>query len=360
MKVLRSILGFLVGILGLVLVVPAAALLLPFWLMATLSGFVRRFLEPTTLPWQQLIEFYPEVGWKPRANASAHALDYGGDTYQFTTDEDGWRGSGTIDGSDVVVVGDSHAFGCGVDDRHFFADLTENARVKAIGAPAYSMVQPVLWMEGYASALKGKQVVWLVCVGNDLDDNLHPGLLEYRAPFVRELPGAGGWEIVTNHVDPSRWTITSREGSMDSLIEICSSGHASERAFAAVDYLVDRAADALESVGARLTVMTIPELAPVARRYLERTLAASATAEQFDEDLPDRKFRRICGRHGVRFVALKDHLDSADYLENDFHWNPRGHRRVAELLDRLWSEAESEVVPRLSEDQLDPTARAAG
>jgi hypothetical protein len=356
----RAILGVLAGALGLALAFPAGLLLFPFWLVGTLSGSLRRFLEPTPLPWHELIEFHPEVGWKPRPKAAAHALDYGGDTYQFSTDVHGWRGRGTLEHSDVVVFGDSHAFGCGVDDRHFFADLAESTRIKAIGAPAYSMVQPVLWMERMKAHLSGKMVVWLVCLGNDLDDNLHPGLHEYRAPFARRRTGSEEWEIATEHVDETRWTITSREGSLDSLIEICSSGYTSERAFAAVDYLVGRANDACQEVGAKLVVMTIPELSPVARRHLARAVPASANAARFDEELPDRMFSRTCDRHGVRFVALKDHLESEDYLENDFHWNARGHRRVAELIDRLHQEVSWDGASKTAGEQYDLAAEATG
>jgi hypothetical protein len=356
----RAILGVLAGTVGLALAVPAGLLLFPFWLVGTLSGSLRRLLEPTPLPWHELIEFHPEVGWKPRPEAAAHALDYGGDTYQFTTDVHGWRGRGTLEQSDVVVFGDSHAFGCGVDDRHFFADLVESTRIKAIGAPAYSMVQPVLWMERMKAHLSGKMVVWLVCLGNDLDDNLHPGLHQYRAPFVRRNRESERLEIATDHVDASRWTVTSREGSLDSLIEICSSGYAAERAFDAVDYLVGRANDVCQEVGARLVVMTIPELSRVARRYLARAVPASAKAALFDEELPERMFSRICDRHGVCFVALKDHLESEDYLENDFHWNPRGHRRVAELIDRLHQETPWDGASKPSGDQYDLAAEATG
>lgn len=360
LKVRRALAGLLAGALGLVLVIPAAALLLPFWLVGTLAGVLRRLLEPKPVPWRELIEFHPQVGWRPRPNAAGHALDFGGDTYRFTTDAHGWRGAGTLEGSDVVVFGDSHAFGCGVDDRHFFADLADSARIKAIGAPAYSMVQPVLWMERLAPYLRGKLVVWLVCLGNDLDDSMHPGLHQYRAPFVRQRPGSKEWEITADHVDPARWTITSREGSLDSLIEICSGGYASHRVFAAADYLVGRAHEACASAGARLVLMTIPELSPVARRYLARNVPASGREARFDEGLPDRLFGEICDRHGVRFVALKDHLASEDYLENDFHWNPRGHRRVAALIDRLHREASWDGSVRLPDDRQQVAAEAAG
>jgi len=210
-------------------------------------------------------------------------------------------------------------------------------------------------MERLAPQLRGKLVLWLVCLGNDLDDALHPGLHHYRAPFVRQRPGSGEWEIATDHVDPSRWTITDREGSLDSLIEICSSGYTSQRAFAVADYLVGRAREACSSVSARLVVMTIPELSPVARRYLER----AQPGDRFDEDLPDRQFTEICDRHAVRFVPLRDHLTTEDYLDNDFHWNARGHRRVAQLVDQLYGEASWREIKPTAEPR-DLATEAAG
>ena len=95
------------------------------------------------------------------------------------------RGHGSLDDSAVVVIGDSFAFGYGVDAGKSFADLNPGLAIKAVGAPGYSMVQSVLLMEQFAERLAGKLVVWFVCLENDLQDNLAPAMRRYRSPFVR-------------------------------------------------------------------------------------------------------------------------------------------------------------------------------
>lgn len=334
----RALLGLTAGALGLILVLPATLLLVPFWSVGLLTRAVGRLLARRPIDWQELIEFQPEIGWKPKPDLDAYALDLNGDAFRLTTDSAGWRGTRTISESQVVVFGDSYAFGYGIDDADFFADLLDDVRVKAIGCPGYSMVQPLLWMERLREELRGKLVVLMVYPGNDLEDNLQPGVLHYRAPFARSLNGSGRWTIVTDHVDASPWRLTSREGGIESFVEICSSGPLSRRAFAACRYLIGRARDLCDEADARLVVMTIPDLAPVARREIRRVTEESGRRAEFDEELPDREIGRICRELGVGFVALRDHLDSGDYLEHDFHWNERGHRRVARVIRWLYRE----------------------
>ena len=323
------------GLVGLVLALPAVAVLLPVWWVDLLVRLFRRLLEPKPVSWEELIEFAPVVGWKPKANLSAHALDFNREAYFVTTDASGWRGKGTVEEADVVVFGDSYAFGCGVDDDAFFADLPGDVRIKAIGSPAYSLVHSLLWMESLATDLRDKLVVWFVYHGNDLADNVHPAFNEYRSPFVRIVDGTDDWELVSRHVDPSPWTINSREGGMEAFIEICSQTPQSRRAFAACDYLIQRGRDVCERAGARLVLMSIPDLSPLAGLALERALKKSDAGSQFDAQVPDRELAAICTRAAVPFVALKDHMDSADYLVRDFHWSPRGHRKVARVIREI-------------------------
>lgn len=357
----RAALGGAAGIVGLVLALPALALLLPVWWIDFLVRAFRRLLEPRPVPWEELIEFAPEVGWKPKPHLSAHALDFNQEAYFVTTDDSGWRGGGTVEDADVVVFGDSYAFGCGVDDGAFFADLPDDVQIKAIGSPAYSLVHSLMWMERMAPRLAGKLVVWFVYHGNDLADNVHPAFNRYRSPFVRPVAGGDGWELVSEHVDASPWTINEREGGMEAFIEICTPGEHSKRAFAACDYLIRRGADVCRRAGARLVVLSIPDLSPLARLALERALDRKDASERFDPDTPDRELARICERIGVPFVPLEDHLDAEDYLERDFHWSPKGHRKVARLLESLMrAEGSSgEMAPPVASREARPRTASA-
>jgi len=335
LDIARVPVGMIAGLLSLALAVPAILILLPFAVVGLLTRSIRRFLEPRTVAWEDVIDFVPQIGWKPKPNLDVHVLDFNGDTYHVTTGPDGWRGHSTLDEADVVTFGDSYAFGCGVDDSDFFAHLCADLRIKAIGSPAYSMVHSLLWMERLAPEIRDKLVVWFVYQGNDLVDNLHPALLHYRSPFARLNQETGSWEIVTEHVDQSRWTVNSREGEMEAFIEICSPTHQSARAFEACEFLIRRGAEVCSDAGAKLVVMTIPDLSPVAELALSRARERTGNDTDFDRDLPDRRFRDFCQHAGVPFVALKEHLDSFDYLEHDFHWGPRGNRRVANLIRDL-------------------------
>ena len=341
LDIVRVPLGLIVGVLGLALAVPAILVLVPFWLMDVLIRSLRRLFEPRTVGWEEVIEFAPQVGWKPKPNLDVHVLDFNRDAYHVTTDRQGWRGKGTVEDADIVVFGDSYAFGCGVDDSDFFANLSTDLRIKAIGSPAYSMVHSLMWMERLASDLRGKLVVWFVYHGNDLVDNLHPALLHYRSPFVRRVDGTGDWEIVSGHVDPSRWTINSREGGMEEFIEICSPTHQSRRAFEACDYLIRRGAEICGQEGARLVVMSIPDLSPVAELALARARERVGNGAAFDRGLPDRRLREACQLARVPFVALEEHLNSDDYLKHDCHWTANGNRRVADLIMQQNRETDS-------------------
>jgi hypothetical protein len=69
------------------------------------------------------------------------------------------------------------------------------------------------------------------------------------------------------------------------------------------------------------------------------TLAAlSGNREQCDEELPDRRIAECCWKHGVAMIAGKGHLSLVDYKRREgIHWNERGHRRMAAVLDRLYA-----------------------
>jgi hypothetical protein len=77
----------------------------------------------------------------------------------LVSDAQGWPGTASI--AESVVFGDSYSFGYGVNvEASFFSECHCQARIKAIGAPAYNMVQEVLLMHQLSSHLSGKLVVW--------------------------------------------------------------------------------------------------------------------------------------------------------------------------------------------------------
>ena len=346
---------------ALALSIPVVVVGAPFWLVSgltrTVRGAIRRW-QPREVPWDELIEFVPEIGWKNRGNVRAYVR--GNRPFRVTTDRDGWRGRFSLEESDIVVFGDSFAFGHGVDDDAFFANQRSAVRIKAIGTNAYNMVQTLLWMERLKDQLAGKLVVWFVFYGNDLMDNLHPHFGRYRTPFVRSRDHGAGWEIITEHVRTEPWPFDPRSWNFNRVGEVCSPTFRAERAFSACDYLIGRARDACESAGARLAVVGVPDvqlLDPTRRNRFRRRAPDPA---HFDPRLPDRRLREICEGRGIPFVSLSEVLEVHDHLLNDCHWTPRGNLRVARVLERLNGEAQvSWRAARLSESFAEP-ARAVG
>ncbi len=337
MHALRFLVAGFASVGALALSLPVVAVGAPFWVVSVLTRAARRAIrwwQPREVPWDDLIEFVPEIGWKNRGNVRAYVR--GTRPFHVTTDPEGWRGRVSLEESDMVVFGDSFAFGHGVGDDAFFANRPSAVRIKAIGANGYNMVQTLLWMERLKDRLAGKLVVWFVFYGNDLMDNLHPHFDRYRTPFVRSRHDGTGWEIVTEHVRAEPWPFDPHSWYSNRIGEVCSPTFRAERAFSACDFLIERARRSCESAGARLAVVGVPEvqlLDPVRRERYRRRAPDPA---RFDPGLPDRRLREICERQGVLFVALSEVLEVQDHLLNDCHWTPRGHLRVARVLERLY------------------------
>lgn len=336
MTTLRTLLAVAGGLVGLVLLIPLVAAGLPFWL-ATLAvkgvTRVRSEWEPEPVDWGDVVDYEPEIGWRTRPSVDAWVT--GHRNFRVVTDPDGARGRGTVDDCDVMVFGDSFAFGHCSGPGMFFAEREASVSIKTLGANGYNMVQSLLWMERLAPRLRGKLVVWLVFYGNDLYDNLVPYHRHYRMPFVREVDGDGGWEVVTSHVDSTPWPFPDVRSDQRRLAEICTGGHVSERAFAASEYLISRAAETCRGGGAELVVMGIPEKWQMSERGRRSLEGRSPDPDRFDASRPDSRLAEICQRTGVRFVPLSAHLTRSDYLDGDSHWRDSGHRRVVELMERL-------------------------
>ncbi len=333
---IRFLLAVAGMIAGLVLVLPAILLALPFWIVSGLTRGLHALVVrvgPTPLTWDQMIEFAPEVGWRSRPNL--HARGRADGVFRVTTDADGWRGAGSIEEAKVVVVGDSFAFGYGIDDRDLYLRHAGGVRVKAIGTVGYNMVHELIWMRRVAERLSGKLVIWFIYHGNDPYENLCPNLDHYRMPFVRRRNEADSWEIVTEHVTAAPWTTSGKRPYLRRLAEFSCPGPFSDRVWSACEFLVAQGRDLCAAARARLVVITIPDPSQLGGSRLAELSGLAPPNAAFDVGLPDRRVRELCVRLGVTFVPLAEHLDSGDYKRNDVHWNSRGHRRVGALIASL-------------------------
>jgi hypothetical protein len=301
-------------------------------------------LEPAFVSWPDLMVFDRTLGWRPRPDLDARYLADRDDVFRIVTDGEGWPGRRPLYESDVVVVGDSFAFGYGVDTPRSFAELDPRLRVKAIGAPGYSMVQGVRLLEQFGPRLKGKLIVWFLYPENDLQDNLAPEMRQYRAPFARLDQVRGEWEIVDEHLQPLKWECSNLDTTR-LFPRFCVSGPFSTRAFSACDYLIGRAERACREAGADLAVVTIPHPMQLTKRGRARLAWQSGNAALCDADLSDRRIADSCGRYGIALVSGAQHLTARDYKWREgIHWNERGHRKMASLLARIYDSFQARLL----------------
>lgn len=332
---------YVISTLTAMLVAPAALVAAPFWAVAAatrrLPGVFR--LQPASLTWVDAMEFDAAIGWRTRPNLAGY-ID-AGQPFYFTTDAEGWRDTkARMDESELLVFGDSFAFGQGVDEKRVFTKYLGNIPTKLLGSNGYSMVHAVLQMERLGSRLAGRHVVWFIYLGNDLYDNLRPNYGRYRMPFARLRDGE--WNIETSHVSAEPWGLVEKHANYaKELARLSTPGPKTDRALAAAAYLIERASRACSGVGAHLSVVTVPRREQVDPASLDGLRVLSPDPERFDVHLLDDELRTCCDEIGVPMVALADHLSHRDYSKVDIHWNRTGHARVGRLLSDLHTQQKS-------------------
>jgi hypothetical protein len=333
--ILRSVMAITALAGGLLLAAPVVSIAL---VLAVTGATVRRIAavigdRRESVHWRGLVDYEPVVGWRPRPNLDVFAT--ADDVFRLTTDSDGWRGRGSVAQADIVVFGDSYAFGHGADDRDMYTEFAGHLRVKPIGSDGYDMVHGLLWMKRLASELRGKLVVWFVYYGNDLHENLMPSTGHYRMPYVRPGAAGDGWKIVTDHVSPEPWPFPPPSSYHRIMAKFSCANAFSRRVFSACEFLISESSKVCTEAGATLAVVGIPDRVQLTARGKEKLRRLAPTPEDFDVEKPDRELARITERLGIPFVSLREHLSARDYLIHDIHWRRSGNRKVGQVLRRL-------------------------
>ncbi|REL24194.1 hypothetical protein DYD21_19635 [Rhodohalobacter sp. SW132] len=341
MKIVRLIFGFFSSVIALIAVVPVFILGIPFWTVRLIQKRIMilvRKLRPIPATWDELIQFYPVIGWKPKENLDTYATDLPGNRYSLSTDNYGWRNTNTaFEESDIIVFGDSFAFGFGVSDKDIFGNVQSELSIKTVGANGYNMVQEYLLMEKYRPHFKEKTVIWFIYHGNDLYENLTPNLRHYRMPFVREKKGMQEWEIVTEHVNPTPWQIVEKRDYYGALANICTHSFLSERAFSGCEYLIKKGSELCARENAELIIFSLPDIIQIDESRHHELKSQAADSVSFDPDLPDKRLKDICERHSIPFYTTKDFLGKEHFIKFDIHWNIEGNKQVAQMIHEAYT-----------------------
>lgn len=337
-NIVRTILAFFSACIGLVLTIPFLVIGLPFWLIAFGTRRLSQIFARNRVSWRDVVEFDSEIGWKIKGNLDCYC-DCGITSFHIRTDSQGYRTDSPISESDVVVMGDSYAFGYGVDnDRAYFSGRNTVLKIKPIGAPGYNMVQELLLMRKFAQSLQGKQIVWFICFGNDLYDNIFPNMENYRAPFLSFSKESCQWNIVTSHVGPQSWpynfesSFREKEKWFGNFVD----GEFSEKVYGACDFLISEGLDLCNKINARLAILTVPMSHQIANsRSWKRKASRIGKVELFDPSLPDRRIGAICDKLSIPHIAAAQYINPDDLIPVDGHWNNKGHRKIAKTLEDL-------------------------
>lgn len=339
MKTLRTVLASVSALVGMLLLLPVIVIAIPLWLV---SFLLRRcyLIAVKSQPWEAIIDFNKYIGWEPKPNLDVYC-SFAPGSFHVKTDPHGWRGKEDLTRCQALVLGDSFAFGFGIDDANAFFSITDSGlRIKAIGAPGYNMVQEVIWLEKISAQLRGKLVIWFICLGNDLPDNLQPNMQNYRTPFVRRINSTGDWQIVTEHVRPEAWHYNVEHNFRSTrdarAVGTFSNSFLSSRAYSACEFLIGRAKEVCTHSGVRLAIVSIPSMAQLDPDAWNRWASKIGDPQLLDAALPDRRLQEICQKLDLPFIAGRDHLKYSDYIHEDGHWNKSGHKQVAKLLANLY------------------------
>ncbi len=341
MILIRNILALIASIFGLLLSTPMIIVGIPLWIVSSLTRIVTYLIQPKCSPWRDLIEFEPTIGWKPMANLDTHYSAVGNYICHITTDSQGWPGKDSLSESDIVVIGDSYAFGYGVNICDSYIKADQDLRIKAIGSPGYNMVQELIIMRQLSLQLEKKLVVWFICLQNDLHDNLIPDKPNfYRTPFVRNINGGSEWEIVTSHVKSAKWPYSSLKRDYAPMFaKLCMQGPLSQHVYSSCHFLIKEGRDICKKAGSPMVVMTVPskdQLSPLGQKSLAYHVRANEN--EINLDYPDQMFGDICNNLGVAFYPAKNFLELNDCKTYDCHWTEQGNRQVAKFLAGIYDE----------------------
>lgn len=293
---------------------------------------IKEIEERIATPISEIYQFDSELGWVAKPGEDYILRTY--HNYDVTIGKDGWRGETKFQDADVVVLGDSFAFGLGVDEEDHFQNLSTQPRIKAIGLPGYNLVQEFLLLEKYQNSLKNKTIVWFVFYGNDFYESIQPNMMNYTTPYVKEYQGV--WRIQRDHLDKNG--LAYDKANHDKIYYahlglICSDEYErNTKMLEAMNFIFREAKDILNKQNAMLLIMGVPDVHQLnqdgvskMKQYLQEVFPGSYL--NIDPRGPDKKLNALCETLELSFVSGFDFLQAQDYAY-DLHWNPVGHQKI--------------------------------
>ena len=246
----------------------------------------------------------------------------------MTHDAMGFRDNGAAADARIVVLGDSHAYGHGVNDDQTFAALLASR----LGEPVRNLALPAFAtrreLEAYVAQARAASVIVLQYCDNDLDENV-PSLALPAPVYLRTLHQRMG-QVIKNY-DHSK-----QQGAMGQTMLALAYG--AQQLVQARFFRLPMAAPDEASLPQEAKAF-----AAVLSQYLPWLAGKTVVVLESNGWGRNRKaFKTVFAQHlqalpQVNWLVLDSSavLTSADYFRLDDHLNASGHQRLALALAPL-------------------------
>lgn len=291
---------------------------------------------------QSLWVHHPQLGWTSRPDYDG-VLDNGFSRVHVHTNSLGLRGperslARPAHGRRLLVVGDSLAWGFGVEDEATFAARVERAvpGVEVIngGVSGYSTDQALLWLQLQGLRFQPDEVVYVLAGNDDIMNHMQVAYWIYYKPSFRL--GAHG-ELQLRGVPVPRPGVGERlrhvlrsHSAIAKAIEVAWSGH--EAPFV---YLADGYPDPRDPH--RLTVALVSAMHRLAGSVGASFVVLADSQFWFSpEGSYDRLLRELrrAGHDVLDIDSSPGWSPETMRIPGDGHWNERGHDFIARQLVR--------------------------
>ncbi len=340
----------------------------------------------------------PQLGWLPRANAFGTQPRFPGTS--FKTNSKGLRDreydeEKTAGVTRIVVVGDSHTWGYGVNDDEIYSEQLEvmlgDSEVINLGVTAYGLWQEVDYFR--RTGLRYAPDILIVgFTQNDVDNGANRRNIELANATHEEQTASNGgsqsfrqsnfekfrrilalnsalYMLVVDRINTSKGLVKllirlglkdplSGAGEIDNnlVVALRDPPPGIEKSFRAVETKLGELKALADREGVRLIVVAIPARQTIEAVSFRKMIARSIfEPDDFDLDKPYRRLAAFAQKEGIEFLNPVGRFRASPlkeeglYLKRDIHLSPAGHellaRVIADYIVRTTSSAMSDRLP---------------
>lgn len=267
----------------------------------------------------------------------------------------------------ILVIGDSFAFGWGVEqDETFVAllgqELQDTETVNA-GVPGFSVVDEVDWFERYGLEQQPDLVLLAVCLANDILDATEARRKERISNVAGAGPNKGftSWLYKNSHL--MRWAVWAPPANLRTFLGLpepwvvtLAKDMIKTNSDDPSSVLVKQGRQATEAALARLSQLSaehdfsiaavlIPAEYQIQEDFWKAILPHfGLSPDDYDPEIPGRFFAEALARHGIPTLEVAPLLRQAQlngetvYFKADGHWTLAGHRLASLALQDFFIE----------------------